>query len=76
MNKLVESEAFIDPIKIEGAELKMDFLRLLSLLSCCRKDRILSCYGWSGSESRNDVQLVSIKMHPFVILFNIEIFVR
>ena len=65
MNKLVESETFIDPIKIEGAELKMDCgkIQLLSVLLCCRKDRILSCYGWSGSEGRNDVRLVSIKMH-------------
>ena len=34
---------------------------------CCRSrgcvSSLLSCYGWSGSEDRNDVQLVSINMH-------------
>lgn len=67
MNKLVESEAFIDPIKIEGTELKNYFLRkirLLSVLPCRRKDGMLSCYGWSGWEGKNGVQLVSIKMRP------------
>ena len=62
MNKLVESEAFIDPIKIEGTELKNYFL--LSVLPCRRKDGMLSCYGWSGWEGKNGVQLVSIKMRP------------
>lgn len=47
MNKLVESEAFIDCINIEGAELKTDFelkIRLLSCLCCLavEKDRRLS----------------------------------
>ena len=42
MNKLVESEAFIDPIKIEGTELKNYFL--LSVLPCRRKDGMLSCF--------------------------------
>ena len=31
-------------------------IRLLSVLPCCRKDGILSSYGLSDSEGRNDVQ--------------------
>ena len=53
--KFVESEAFIDPVKTDSA--------FCLALPCCRKVRILSCYGWSGLEGRNDVKLESTKMH-------------
>ena len=68
MDKLVESEAFIDCIKIEGASLRNEFLLRFGCFSvyCLaeEKDHKLSCYGWRGSKGGNGV---------FVKLFSREL---